>query len=199
MNISGKKHNLIMYGYLVSVACGLGVIATRADAQNAGDDDLGNRVMTALHTDPYLNDRHVTVSVEKGSVVLGGFVSRRLVRCKMRWASRCRGLPVTHAWSTIWIYNWVGVSEAVTEALSTCVGCQRSEPCGDGLNRLIVEGLRHTAHDEVVGGVMRQIVVKARQPRGEIRCVLPAQRRVRLHIDRWRPTFSAASAPWRDS
>jgi osmotically-inducible protein OsmY len=74
MNISGKKHNLIMYGYLVSVACGLGVIATRADAQNAGDDDLGNRVMTALHTDPYLNDRHVTVSVEKGSVVLGGFV-----------------------------------------------------------------------------------------------------------------------------
>jgi osmotically-inducible protein OsmY len=27
-----------------------------------------------LHTDPYFYDRHVTVSVEKGSVVLRGFV-----------------------------------------------------------------------------------------------------------------------------
>jgi len=99
MNISGKKRNLIMYGYLVSVAGGLSAIATRADAQNAAvpdaavpaisgsgyiaasttvaastDENLRNRVTTALHTDPYLNDRHVTVSVEKGSVVLGGFV-----------------------------------------------------------------------------------------------------------------------------
>jgi osmotically-inducible protein OsmY len=96
MSISSKKGNLIIGGYLVSVVCGLGPIATRADAQNAavppisasdyiaasttqgavqpGDDDLGNRVKTALHTDPYFYDRHVTVSVEKGSVVLGGFV-----------------------------------------------------------------------------------------------------------------------------
>jgi osmotically-inducible protein OsmY len=101
MNISAKKHNLIMYGYFVSVVCGLGAIATRADAQNAAvpdaavaaisrsgsiaasttqgaaelrDEDLGNRVKTALHDDPYFYDRHVTVSVEKGSVVLRGFV-----------------------------------------------------------------------------------------------------------------------------
>jgi len=106
MNISGKKHNLIMYGYFVSVVCGLGAIATRADAQNAAvpdaavaaisrsgsiaasttaasttqgaaqpaDESLRNRVTTALHTDPYFYDRHVKVSVEKGSVVLGGFV-----------------------------------------------------------------------------------------------------------------------------
>jgi osmotically-inducible protein OsmY len=101
MNISGKKHNLIMYGYLASVVCGLGAIAARADAQNAaapdaavaaisrsgyiaasttqgaaqpGDDGLGNRVKTALHMDPYFYDRHVTVSLEKGSVVLSGFV-----------------------------------------------------------------------------------------------------------------------------
>ena len=96
MSISSKKGNLIIGGYLVSVVCGLGAIATRADAQNAavppisasgyfaasttqgaaqlGDENLRNRVTTALHTDPYFNDRHVTVSVEKGSVVLGGFV-----------------------------------------------------------------------------------------------------------------------------
>jgi osmotically-inducible protein OsmY len=96
MSILSKRSNLIIGGYLVSVVCGLGAIATRADAQNAavspisasgyivasttqgaaqpGDDDLGNRVKTALHTDPYFYDRHVTVSVEKGSVVLGGFV-----------------------------------------------------------------------------------------------------------------------------
>src|SRR4029077_5857055 len=45
---------------------------------------------------------------------------------------------------------------------------QRTEPRRDGLNRLIVEGLRHAAHDEVVGGVMRQVLVKAREPRNEI-------------------------------
>src|SRR5260370_37756648 len=56
---------------------------------------------------------------------------------------------------------------------------QRTEPGRDGLNRLIVEGLRHAAHDEVVGGVMRQALVKAREPRDEIRRVLPAQRRIR--------------------
>lgn len=101
MNILSKKRNLIICGYLVPVVCGLGAIATRADAQNAAvpsisgsgsveastsvaasttqgaaqrDEDLGNRVKTALHTDPYFYDQHVTVSVEKGSVVLRGFV-----------------------------------------------------------------------------------------------------------------------------
>ena len=29
---------------------------------------------SALHADPYLNDEHVTVSIEKGVVVLRGFV-----------------------------------------------------------------------------------------------------------------------------
>jgi osmotically-inducible protein OsmY len=102
MNILSKKRNLILCGYIVPVVFGLGAIATRADAQNAvaapisrsgtiaastsiaasttqgaaqpADEDLGNRVKTALHTDPYFYDRHVTVSVEKGSVVLSGFV-----------------------------------------------------------------------------------------------------------------------------
>jgi osmotically-inducible protein OsmY len=102
MNILSKRRNWIICGYLVPAVCGLGAIATQADAQNAampaisrsgsitastsiaasttqgaaqlGDDDLGNRVKTALHMDPYFYDQHVTVSVEKGSVVLGGFV-----------------------------------------------------------------------------------------------------------------------------
>src|ERR1700723_587028 len=97
MNILSKKRNLVLYGYFVPVVCGLSAIATRAEAQNApvppisgsgyiaastpaastpaaSTDDLRNRVTTALHTDPYLNDRHITVSVDKGSVVLGGFV-----------------------------------------------------------------------------------------------------------------------------
>jgi osmotically-inducible protein OsmY len=88
MTISGKKHNLFISAYLVSVVCGLGGIAARVDAQNAAepqnsrsdsvnqpaDQDLANRVKTALHVDPYFYDKHVTVSVEKGSVVLRGFV-----------------------------------------------------------------------------------------------------------------------------
>lgn len=96
MNISSKKRDLIICAYVVSLACGLGGIAARADAQNAAeppnsrlvsiaasenqvanqqaDEVLRNRVKTALHTDPYFFDRHVTVSVEKGSVVLNGFV-----------------------------------------------------------------------------------------------------------------------------
>jgi osmotically-inducible protein OsmY len=96
MNISSKKRNLIMWGYLLPALTGLGAIVTQADAQNAaqpevsnsgsiaastmrravqpGDEDLGNRVQTALHADPYFYDKHVTVSVEKGSVVLRGFV-----------------------------------------------------------------------------------------------------------------------------
>src|SRR5258706_13511836 len=56
---------------------------------------------------------------------------------------------------------------------------QRTEPGRDGLNRLIVEGPRHAAHDEVVGGVMRQVLVKAREPRDEIPRILPAQRPIR--------------------
>jgi osmotically-inducible protein OsmY len=96
MNILCKKRNLITCAYLVSVVCGLGGMATRVDAQNAAepptrrfnsiaasetqgagqpaDEDLRNRVQTALHIDPYFYDKHVTVSVENGSIVLRGFV-----------------------------------------------------------------------------------------------------------------------------
>ena len=88
MNISCKKRHLIICAHLVFLVCGLGGIATQVDAQRAteptgsrsdsanqpADQDLTNRVKTALHIDPYFYDKHVTVSVEKGSVVLRGFV-----------------------------------------------------------------------------------------------------------------------------
>jgi osmotically-inducible protein OsmY len=88
VNNSSKKRRLIICAYLVFLVCGLCCVATRVDAQNAAeqpvgrsdssnqpaDEDLTNRVKTALHIDPYFYDKHVTVSVEKGSVVLRGFV-----------------------------------------------------------------------------------------------------------------------------
>jgi osmotically-inducible protein OsmY len=88
VNNSCKKRNLIICAYLVFLVCGLGGVATRVDAQNAAEppdsrsdsanqpanEDLANRVKTALHIDPYFYDKHVTVSVENGSVVLRGFV-----------------------------------------------------------------------------------------------------------------------------
>jgi osmotically-inducible protein OsmY len=36
---------------------------------------LAKRVKDALHSDPYFDDEHVTVSVENGAVVLRGFVT----------------------------------------------------------------------------------------------------------------------------
>jgi osmotically-inducible protein OsmY len=40
----------------------------------AADEELRKHVEAALQADPYFNDAHVTVSVEKGAVVLRGFV-----------------------------------------------------------------------------------------------------------------------------
>jgi osmotically-inducible protein OsmY len=44
-------------------------------AESAADAKLMRRVKEALHSDPYFNDAHVSVSVENGAVVLRGFVS----------------------------------------------------------------------------------------------------------------------------
>jgi osmotically-inducible protein OsmY len=82
-----NKHNLIICTCVVFLVCTFG-IATRVGAQNAAEvpvsrsddtnqsavEDLTDRVKTALHIDQYLYDKHVTVSVEKGAVVLRGFV-----------------------------------------------------------------------------------------------------------------------------
>jgi osmotically-inducible protein OsmY len=96
MSISSKKRNLIIWACLAPLVCGLSCFASRVEAQNAAapaisrsvsiaastaqaadwaaDEQLRTRVKAALHADPYFYDEHVTVSVEKGVVVLRGFV-----------------------------------------------------------------------------------------------------------------------------
>jgi osmotically-inducible protein OsmY len=95
MNISWKRRILVVCCYLGPAVSGFGGLASRAEAQNAApassgsvsiaapttqgadrltDEELKKRVKAALHNDPYFYDEHVTVSVEKGVVVLRGFV-----------------------------------------------------------------------------------------------------------------------------
>ena len=74
---------------LIPLICALGGFTAPAGAQSApappvspqtaavqstADEDLRNRVATALRSDPYFYDAHVTVTVEKGAVVLRGIV-----------------------------------------------------------------------------------------------------------------------------
>jgi osmotically-inducible protein OsmY len=87
---------MVVCAYLGPTVSGFGGFATWAEAQNAApalsrstsiaasttqgadwiaDEELRKRVKAALHNDPHLyDDAHVTVSVEKGVVILGGFV-----------------------------------------------------------------------------------------------------------------------------
>jgi osmotically-inducible protein OsmY len=114
MFISRLKSSLVIGTYLGATLSGLGGFATSAGAQNAispvvsrsasvadsathasgsvTDDELQQRVKTALHTDPYFYDEHVTVSVEKGDVVLRGFVSSDWdIRDAIRIAGKAAG------------------------------------------------------------------------------------------------------------
>jgi osmotically-inducible protein OsmY len=96
MNISSKKRILVVCASLGSVISGLPGFAAPVGAQNAAapavsssnsiaasaaqgadsvtDEELRERVRVALHSDPYFYDEHVSVSVEKGVVVLRGLV-----------------------------------------------------------------------------------------------------------------------------
>jgi osmotically-inducible protein OsmY len=96
VNIPSKKRPLILCAYLGAAVSGLTGFAVAAGAQNAAvppasqsdavavsalaassapaDEELKERVQAALHADPYFYDQHVTVSVDKGAVVLRGFV-----------------------------------------------------------------------------------------------------------------------------
>ena len=117
MKPSSKERSLNIGAYLVALACGLGGIATQVHAQTAAepnsrsesiaasvtqgtnqpaDEALKSRVKTALHSDPYFYDAHVTVSVDKGSVVLSGFVySDWDLRDALRIARKAAGnIPV---------------------------------------------------------------------------------------------------------
>jgi osmotically-inducible protein OsmY len=96
MNTVRKRRNWMPFAYVVPLICGLGAFASRVDAQNAAapadsrsasiaasttqvadwvaDEELKKRVKSALHADLHFSDEHVSVSVEKGVVVLRGFV-----------------------------------------------------------------------------------------------------------------------------
>jgi osmotically-inducible protein OsmY len=114
MFISRLKSILVICTYLGATLSGLAGFATWAGAQNAispvvsrsdsiadsathesgsvTDDELQQRVKTALHTDPYFYDGHVTVSVENGDVVLRGFVSSDWdIRDAIRIAGKAAG------------------------------------------------------------------------------------------------------------
>jgi osmotically-inducible protein OsmY len=49
-------------------------------ADSVAEEKLRKRVKDALHSDPYFYDKHVTVSVKNGAVVLRGFVTSRLLK-----------------------------------------------------------------------------------------------------------------------
>src|SRR5271154_3041588 len=96
MNYSGENRDRFVHACLAALVCGLSGVATRVSAQNApvppasrpvsiaasttqgadrvADETLRKQVKAALHADPYFYDRHVTVSIENGVVVLRGFV-----------------------------------------------------------------------------------------------------------------------------
>jgi hypothetical protein len=96
MNSPRKNRILILCAYLGPAVYGLAGFATPVGAQNpvtppasradtaavaaipgaavSANGELRERVQAALHADPYFYDEHVNVTVEKGAVVLRGFV-----------------------------------------------------------------------------------------------------------------------------
>lgn len=63
-------------------ALGLSSMAHAQNAPSAGDtsqtssgSDMAARVKQALHAEPGLSDKHIDVSMEKGKVVMKGFVN----------------------------------------------------------------------------------------------------------------------------
>jgi osmotically-inducible protein OsmY len=93
MNISRAKRISVIGAYLGMVVYGLGGSAVRAAAPNAAaDEELRQRVTAALHADPYFYDEHVSVSVEKGVVVLRGIVASGWdIRNAIRIAGKAAG------------------------------------------------------------------------------------------------------------
>jgi osmotically-inducible protein OsmY len=72
---------------VLAAAVGFGTLTVGAYAQDAlspsdsrqtardHNDDMAARVKRALHSEPALNDKHIDVSMEKGKVVMRGFVT----------------------------------------------------------------------------------------------------------------------------
>jgi osmotically-inducible protein OsmY len=65
---------------------------TAASGQELSDQALVERVQAALQADPYVFNKHITVSVESGAVVLRGFVFSDLdLRSAVRIATKAAG------------------------------------------------------------------------------------------------------------
>jgi osmotically-inducible protein OsmY len=95
MNIRPKRLNWMIAACVAPVIYGLGGFVSQIEAQTVPsqvasrstlseastpqgadlqDAELQQRVSEALHAQPYLDDRHIDVSVRGGAVVLGGIV-----------------------------------------------------------------------------------------------------------------------------
>lgn len=85
MNASCKNTKLIKSAYLGLLICALGGLSRPVGAQyevgppkggsdSGGDQQLVQQVKAALRADQNTSDKHIDVSIEKGAVVLRGFV-----------------------------------------------------------------------------------------------------------------------------
>jgi osmotically-inducible protein OsmY len=93
MSISYPNRIPVICAYLAMIVYSLGGGAAWAGAQSgAADEALRQRVTDALRADPYFYDEHVSVSVDKGVVVLRGFVSSEWdLRDAIRIAGKAAG------------------------------------------------------------------------------------------------------------
>ncbi len=85
MNISCRHGNRAKVTFVALLLCAAGGLPTRLYAQSqdgppksdsvaGSDDQLALRVKAALRADPDISDKHIDVTIERGKVVLRGFV-----------------------------------------------------------------------------------------------------------------------------
>jgi osmotically-inducible protein OsmY len=82
---------------LAACASNAPVPVTRVATQSSpADMQLADEVQAALHADPFFYDKHVMVSIEKGKVVLRGFVADggAIIRAKQIASKAAGGRPV---------------------------------------------------------------------------------------------------------
>jgi len=113
MTIGRKTLTGNICAYAVALVCGLGGYALRVDAQSvdsrmtsrsisgvapisqaadAVSEKLRKQVAAALHADPYLDDEHINIAVDRGVVVLSGLVySDWDLRTALRTARKAAG------------------------------------------------------------------------------------------------------------
>jgi osmotically-inducible protein OsmY len=73
--IGQQAMNKLTFGFVFFLISSAGAVAYGQCPSGAIDVEAArDRVQAALHSDPYFYDQHVTVSIEKDNIVLGGFV-----------------------------------------------------------------------------------------------------------------------------